>query len=136
MVFMIDLADRAILPDSLIRMGIRMLDRKRLKKEKKATPALQASSRQQFVDLMNRSPIAIETGKANEQHYEMPPEFFVKVLGKRLKYSACYWPESYRSLDEAEEAMLALTCQRAALADGMEVLELGCGNISLRVHQR
>lgn len=32
---------------------------------------------------MNDSPIAIETNKVNDQHYELPPEFFVKALGKR-----------------------------------------------------
>ena len=91
--FMINLADRAILPDSIIRMGIRKLDRKRLADERKPTPALQADSKRKFVEEMNRSPIAIETRKANEQHYELPADFFVKVLGRRLKYSSCYWPK-------------------------------------------
>jgi cyclopropane-fatty-acyl-phospholipid synthase len=30
-------------------------------------------------------PIAIETDAANEQHYELPPEFFVASLGPNLK---------------------------------------------------
>jgi cyclopropane-fatty-acyl-phospholipid synthase len=30
-------------------------------------------------------------------------------------------------LDQAEEAMLQLTCERAGIEDGMDVLELGCG---------
>ncbi len=68
-----------------------------------------------------------QTHKANEQHYELPPEFFRLVLGKRMKYSGCYWPPAARSLDEAEEAMLGLTCDRAQIEDGMEILELGCG---------
>ena len=57
----------------------------------------------------------------------MPTEFFALVLGKRLKYSCCYWPEGVSTLDEAEEAMLHLTCERAQLEDGMRVLDLGCG---------
>jgi cyclopropane-fatty-acyl-phospholipid synthase len=76
---------------------------------------------------MRESPIAVRTEKPKEQHYELPPQFFRKVLGKRLKYSGCYWPSGVTALDEAEEAMLALTCHRAQLEDGMEILELGCG---------
>jgi cyclopropane-fatty-acyl-phospholipid synthase len=64
---------------------------------------------------------------ANRQHYEVPAAFFVPVLGRRLKYSCAWWPPHVRTLDAAEEAMLALTCERAALQDGMEILELGCG---------
>jgi len=71
--------------------------------------------------------VAIETQKANEQHYEVPAAFFKYALGKRVKYSSAYWPTGVETLDGAEEAMLALTADRAELADGMEVLELGCG---------
>ncbi len=124
---LMDLADRSILPDRLIRTGIRMLDRKRLKQEKQPTPDLQKKAKEGFAELMNRNPIAVDTEKANEQHYELPPEFFEKVLGKRLKYSGCYWPEGCQTLDAAEEAMLSLTCRRAELEDGMQILELGCG---------
>ena len=53
--------------------------------------------------------------------------FFQEVLGKHLKYSGCYWPDGVKNLDQAEEQMLALTCERAGLSDGMEILELGCG---------
>jgi cyclopropane-fatty-acyl-phospholipid synthase len=76
---------------------------------------------------MRESPIAVRTEKPKEQHYELPPKFFQKVLGKRTKYSGCYWPLGVKSLDEAEEAMLELTCHRAQLEDVMEILELGCG---------
>jgi cyclopropane-fatty-acyl-phospholipid synthase len=127
MTLLIDLADQAKLPDRIIRIGIRSLDRKRLKQEKRSRPSLQEKARQEFIRQMNDGPIAIETGKVNDQHYELPPEFFVKVLGKRLEYSACYWPAGCSSLSEAEEAMLKLTCRRAGLADGMDILELGCG---------
>jgi cyclopropane-fatty-acyl-phospholipid synthase len=71
--------------------------------------------------------VAIETKAANEQHYEVPTEFYLKVLGKRLKYSSAFYPEGETSLDAAEEVMLRLTCERAQLADGQEILELGCG---------
>lgn len=77
--------------------------------------------------MMRSSPIAIATDKANEQHYEVPPGFFQYMLGKHLKYSACYWSQHVTTLNDAEEAMLALTCERAEIQDGMEILELGCG---------
>ena len=65
--------------------------------------------------------------KANEQHYEVPPAFFENVLGKHLKYSSGYWPDGVNSLDESEESMLELSFERAQLADGDSILELGCG---------
>jgi cyclopropane-fatty-acyl-phospholipid synthase len=80
-----------------------------------------------FIQELRESPIALEVEKPKEQHYEMPPAFFQKVLGKRMKYSSCYWPPVVKNLDEAEEAMLELTCERAQVEDGMDVLDLGCG---------
>jgi cyclopropane-fatty-acyl-phospholipid synthase len=64
---------------------------------------------------------------ANRQHYELPTAFFGEFLGPRLKYSCCLWQEGADDLAAAEEAMLALTCERARLEDGMDVLDLGCG---------
>ena len=120
----IELAERGILPDAMIRLGIRFLDRKRLREEARQN---QGAGRVDFLQQMEKSPIALDTRAANEQHYEVPPDFFTHVLGRHLKYSGCYWPEGCRSLDEAEAHMLALTCERAELSDGMDILELGCG---------
>jgi cyclopropane-fatty-acyl-phospholipid synthase len=80
----------------------------------------------------------VETRAANDQHYEVPAAFFEQVLGRRLKYSCAWWPEGIASLNEAEEAMLALTAERAGLADGQRVLELGCGwgSLTLFVAER
>ena len=80
-----------------------------------------------MVEELRRSPIAIETAAANAQHYEVPTRFYQLCLGPRLKYSSCYYPNFTESLAEAEETMLALTCERASLADGQRILELGCG---------
>lgn len=124
---LIDLADRGLLPDRLIRYGIRKLDEKRLQDENRGDIEEQQKALKALIAEMRQSPIAIETHKANEQHYEVPPAFFQKVLGKYLKYSGCYWPAGVRNLDQAEEQMLALTCKRAELSNGMEILELGCG---------
>jgi len=124
---LIELADRGILPDRLIRFGIRRLDKKRLLDEGRGNGAQQHTSLEKFIDRMRQSPIAVLQHKANEQHYELPPAFFQHVLGPHLKYSGCYWPVGVNSLDQAEAAMLALTCERAQLTDGLQILELGCG---------
>jgi len=124
---LIDLAEKGVIPDRLIRFGIRVLDRKRLAEEARKEVEAGESGVCRFIRNLRASPIALEVEKPKEQHYELPPAFFQKVLGKRMKYSSCYWPPSVKSLDGAEEAMLALTCERAQVEDGMEVLDLGCG---------
>jgi cyclopropane-fatty-acyl-phospholipid synthase len=125
--FAIELAERGLLPDSLIRWGIRELDKKRLRMEDLGDPEKQRQALEKFVDDLRNSPIALRVDKPKEQHYELPPAFFEKVLGKWMKYSSCYWPKGVDSLDQAEEAMLELTCERAKIEDGMEILELGSG---------
>lgn len=132
------LAERRVLPDPLIRWGIRRLDRKRLRLEGRGGPEGQRARRQRLIRNMRRSPIAPQTLKPKAQHYEVSPRFFEKVLGNRMKYSGCYWPSGVASLDSAEEAMLAISCERAELMDGMELLDLGCGwgSLSLWVAER
>ena len=123
---LIDLAERAILPDWLIRMGMRLMAN-RLRDVECGDAEEQRERLRQFLSQLRRSPIAIETDVANRQHYEVPAAFFERVLGPRLKYSCCYWPTLHTTLSEAEEAMLDLFCRRAGIADGMQILELGCG---------
>ena len=127
MIDWIDLAQRGILPDWLIRVGMRRLMSARLREERKRDAAQLGGAVRQFVQELRRSPIAIATEAANEQHYEVPSEFFQRVLGPRLKYSCCYWPWANSTLAEAEDAMLELFCQRAGIEEGMDILELGCG---------
>lgn len=124
---LLDLAERGFIPDLLVRLGIRTLNQRRLAKEARRERAGQGEKLQHFVDELRQSPIAVETLAAKEQHYEVPPAFFQTVLGRRLKYSCCLWPLGVETLDAAEEAMLALTAARAEIADGMEILDLGCG---------
>jgi cyclopropane-fatty-acyl-phospholipid synthase len=121
------MADNGLVPDGMIRFGIRRLDRKRLRQEDRGGSLHRREAINEFISRMRQSPIAILPHKANEQHYEVPPAFFEHVLGQHLKYSGCYWPSNVSNLDQAEAAMLELTCQRAGLADGMRILELGCG---------
>jgi len=127
MKLLVDMADNGLLPDRLIRFGIRQLDKKRLQEENFGWNMQQGQAIENFIDLMRHSPIAIDTHKANEQHYELPPDFFQYVLGSHLKYSGCYWPAGVDSLSQAEAAMLAMTCQRAEITNGLHILELGCG---------
>jgi len=122
-----ELAERGWLPDALIRHGIRMLDKERLRMEDKGDIEAQRAVLAQFIDDMRQSPIAVQIEKPKEQHYEVPPAFFKLVLGRHLKYSGCFWDADTSTLDEAEARMLAITVKRAQLADGMNVLELGCG---------
>lgn len=122
-----EMAERGLLGDGLIRVGIRRLLRKRLQNISQPDDDFMLAAKRRFVDAMQREPIAIKTDKANEQHYELPASFFQIVLGEYLKYSSAYWQPDTTTLDQAEEAMLSLTCQRANLADGLSILELGCG---------
>jgi cyclopropane-fatty-acyl-phospholipid synthase len=121
------LLERGLLPDRLIRHGIRRLLADRLREEDRGGPETQQAHLMRLVDSLRHSPVAIATQQANEQHYELPSEFFERVLGRNLKYSSCYYDPGVTSLDEAEERMLALTCERARLRDGDRILELGCG---------
>ena len=122
-----NLADKGMLPDQLIRAGIRILNRKRLNEENPGSLERAMSVKMSFVDAMRKSPVALVTEKPNEQHYEVPADFFRKVLGKRLKYSCCHWTKETADLETAEEAMLEITSRRARLENGMRVLDLGCG---------
>ena len=123
----LELAESGWLPDGLIRYGIRILDKKRLQMEDKGDIEAQRAALAQFIADMRQCPIAVQTQKPKEQHYEVPPAFFKLVLGPHLKYSGCFWDSDVQSLDEAETRMLAITAERAQLDDGMKILELGCG---------
>jgi cyclopropane-fatty-acyl-phospholipid synthase len=132
------MAERGLMPDALIRQGIRSLLADRLRQENRGDCEVQQKIFQELVEHLRKSPLAVDTGDANEQHYELPADFFRSVLGKRLKYSSGLWPQDVKALDAAEEAMLDLTCKRAQLTDGMDILDLGCGwgSLSLWMAER
>jgi len=123
----IDLVERGLVPDRITRLGIRSLLRKRLRDEGAGDPAAQQERLVALVKVLRESPLAVETDKANEQHYEVPAAFYQLVLGGHLKYSSALWPAQGGTLDRAEHDMLVLTCARAQLLDGQRILELGCG---------
>ena len=123
----IDYAERGLIPESLIRMGIRRLLRKRLQRVDQGDREANLAQTDLLVQQFSAGPIAVLPEKANEQHYEVPQDLFELTLGPRLKYSSCFFPKPSTSLQEAEVSALSQTCQRAEIADGMSVLELGCG---------
>jgi cyclopropane-fatty-acyl-phospholipid synthase len=120
------LVERDLVPDWILRAGIRRLVAQRLREEDKGDPEIQLAHLMSYVEQLKASPIAIHTPTANQQHYEVPAEFFASVLGSHRKYSCCYWQES-DSLDSAERRMLDLTAERAQIENGNSILDLGCG---------
>jgi len=121
------LIDAGRVPDAVLRLGIRKLLSDRLREEDMGDVEAQRERLAAFIAELKRSPIAIHTTEANQQHYEVPTEFYQLCLGPRLKYSSGYYATGRETLAQAEDAMLKLSCERAQLADGMTVLDLGCG---------
>ena len=125
-VIALGLAERGWIPDTIVRYGIRQLLQGRLGEQRKRFQTVQGA-KPGFYERLRKEPIAVQTADANRQHYEMPAEMFKYILGPRLKYSCALYPSGAESLNQAEDAMLELTCRRADIRDGMSILELGCG---------
>lgn len=125
--FSLELAEKGLIPDSLIRTGIRKLVHTRLDEIKANHCEAGAHSFTDFIAAMNISQIAPVPELANTQHYEVPAEFFFNCLGKNRKYSSCYWLADTTELEVAEVLALQQTCEHADIKDGQQILELGCG---------
>jgi cyclopropane-fatty-acyl-phospholipid synthase len=121
------LVDSGMLPDWLLRAGIRRNCAARLVEQHAGGTAGEAARRLALDTALRHSPIAVATDAANAQHYEVPAAFFQLVLGPHLKYSSAFWPAGVSTLAEAETRMLDLTLERAQMRDGQRILELGCG---------
>ncbi len=136
--FGLKLAESGRVPDAVIRAAIRGLLRRRLNEVRSGDCEADEDANHAFREQLRSSPIALVPELANQQHYEVAPEFFQRVLGWRMKYSCGLWSEGVKDIDAAEEAMLALVCSRAQLTDGMSVLDLGCGwgSLSLWIAER
>ena len=130
--------ERALLPDPVLRAGSLYGAWTRERGESRGGVVARQDRLRALVARMSSGPIAEVPEKANEQHYELPARFLELILGPRMKYSGCLWPAGVSDLGEAEEAMLALTCARAEVADGMRILDLGCGwgSLSLWLAER
>jgi cyclopropane-fatty-acyl-phospholipid synthase len=127
MSFLDSLLATGLVPDALVRSGIRHLLSAKLREEGCGDLEERDRRFEMFRAGLDASPVAVNTADANEQHYQVPTEFYRQVLGPRLKYSSGYWPSRDTTFAESEEAMLELTCRRAGLANGQKILELGCG---------
>jgi len=121
------LLEKNLLPDFITRAGGRELLRKKLLEESKGGPEAAERRKRDLVEFLKKSPIAVAVNEANEQHYEVPTEFFKFVLGKHMKYSSGLWNEGVLDIDKSELDMLTLTVERAELKNGHKILELGCG---------
>ena len=119
--------EQGLVPDRVVRLGIRRLLKERLVQMHAADAQAAEEANQAFIAAMRAAPIAPLPDKANEQHYELPAEFFARTLGPHRKYSSGFWGEGVQTLAQAEAAALRLTCERAGLQDGQAILELGCG---------
>ena len=130
--------ESGLVPDSVIRSGIRRLLDNKLAEIRADDIEIASQTNNDFVRMMNASPVALVPDLANEQHYEVPAAFYDQVLGRHRKYSCGYWPESVDTLDASELASLEETVARAGIEDGMQVLDLGCGwgSVSLYVAER
>tara|TARA_B100000686_G_scaffold348069_1_gene438250 strand:+ start:3065 stop:4114 length:1050 start_codon:yes stop_codon:yes gene_type:complete len=125
--WIINLMEKGWVPDQLIRMGIYHLVRHRMRELLKVFSHNEKKEKENFITKMKASPIAMHTQEANVQHYEVPAEFFDLILGDHKKYSGCFWENGSKSLTDAEEASLRISCERAQIENGMDILELGCG---------
>ena len=123
----IDLMERGYIPDWLTRIGIRRLLAERLRTDNGHNPQARDVELARLIPQPSDSAVAPRAATVNQQHHEPPAGFFQQVLGPRLKYSACWWPEEVKDLETAEAAMLALSCERAELGFDQDILELGCG---------
>ncbi|XP_057821961.1 (S)-coclaurine N-methyltransferase isoform X1 [Cryptomeria japonica] len=123
-----------LLPDFLLRRITRTLLARSLHLGYKPNTQLQLQDLMAFINSLKRMPIALSTEKPKAQHYELPTSFFKLVLGKNLKYSSCYFASDTNTLDEAEESMLSLYCERAQIKDGQTILDIGCGWGSLTLY--
>lgn len=123
-----------LVPDPLIRLGIRLRLADHLCLLRGESAEADLSAKMAIVKRLKDSPIAVATDQANDQHYEVPAAFYDLSLGPRKKYSSGLWPQPTTTFEESELAMLDLYCERAGIIDGMAVVDLGCGWGSMTLH--
>ena len=115
------LAERGWIPDFLLRIAVKFISKSRIKKSSSFSEKLDV------ISSLRDGPIAELTPFANKQHYEVPPAFFEKVLGSKLKYSCSLFSDNQKSLNDAETEMLKTYIERANIRSKQEILDLGCG---------
>ena len=75
------LTERGYVPEFVLRWFIRRFSLSRL------VEADSDESKLLVINGLKTGPIAENTLDANDQHYELAPEFFERILGPHLKYS-------------------------------------------------
>ncbi|HWW55203.1 MAG TPA: cyclopropane-fatty-acyl-phospholipid synthase family protein [Acidimicrobiales bacterium] len=60
-------------------------------------------------------------------HYDVSNDFYRLVLGPTLTYSCAYFSSPGMSVDDAQQAKYDLICRKLGLAEGMRLLDVGCG---------
>ena len=115
------LAERGWIPDFLLRIAVKFISKARIKKSSSFSEKLDV------ISSLRDGPIAESTPFVNKQHYEVPPAFFEKVLGSKLKYSCSLFSDNQKSLNDAETEMLKTYIERANIRSKQEILDLGCG---------
>ena len=115
------LAERGWIPDFLLRIAVKFISKARIKKSSSFSEKLDV------ISSLRDGPIAELTPFANKQHYEVPPAFFEKVLGSKLKYSCSLFSDNQKSLNDAETEMLKTYIERVNIRSKQEILDLGCG---------
>jgi len=135
---LLPIVEHHLIPDVLIRYFIRREVWFGLKRVRNLSAEQASQETMGFIADIKTMPIAVAQVEANEQHYEVPDAFYKLVLGPHLKYSSGYWPTKNSTLEESEVAMLEMYCERAGLADGMSIIDLGCGwgSVTLFVAQK
>ncbi len=122
---LIPLVYRGLVPDALIRLGIRIQLYQHLSILKSDSAESELNNKLAIVQELHTMPIAIQTDAANAQHYEVPAKFYDLCLGPCKKYSSGLWPTPTTTFEESEIIMLDLYCQRAGVKDGMHIVDLG-----------
>jgi cyclopropane-fatty-acyl-phospholipid synthase len=75
--------------------------------------------------------------KAITHHYDVGNEFYRVVLGESMTYSCAYWaqePGEGFGLADAQYAKCDLVARKLGLAEGMRVLDVGCGWGTFAIH--
>lgn len=129
--------DRGWVPEPVLARAIDLRVAKLVRDHRSVPADRRAILDRELRRSLDDQPITINTDDANAQHYEVPTRFFELVLGPHLKYSSGLWARG-DDLASSEARMLDLSIDRADLANGQVVLDLGCGwgSISLRIAQR
>jgi cyclopropane-fatty-acyl-phospholipid synthase len=72
--------------------------------------------------------------RAVRHHYDLSNEFFGLFLDESMTYSCGFFSRGASTLEEAQQAKLALVCEKLALEPGERVLDIGCGWGSFAIH--